>query len=193
MTDDEDWLPRFRTWLAEAEAAGLPEPNAMVLATATRDGQPSARTVLLKEVDERGFAFFTNLRSRKGREAAANPWASVVFPWLALGRQVVAEGHVEPLSDEESDAYFATRSRDRQLGAHASAQGQPLASRAALDEAYAAAAERFPGEVPRPEYWGGLRVVPDAVEFWIGHPSRLHDRFRYRREMRAWVVERLSP
>ena len=260
-----DWLGQLRRWLAEAVEAGLPEPNAMVLATADAAGRPSARNVLLKLVDARGFVLYTNLDSRKGRELAANPWASVVFPWIELHRQVVVTGSVEPVSAEEADAYFASRPRGSQLGAAASPQSQVLPSRAPLEEACAAladrypagaaivfpwialqrqvvvdgaverlpdaeadeyfasrphgsrlsavaspqsqpletreelerayeeAAARYPDEVPRPEHWGGFRVRPDMVEFWQGRPDRLHDRLRYRHTVGEWIVERLAP
>lgn len=189
------WLEQFERWLAEAIDAGLTEANAMVLATADAAGRPSARTVLLKGVDDRGFVLYTNLSSRKAREAAANPRAALVFPWLAVHRQVVVDGTVEVVPDAEADAYFARRPRGAQLGAHASAQSQPIASREALEQAWAAAAVRV-GEgqhVPRPPGWGGLRVRPDAVEFWQGRRDRLHDRLRFRREAQTWRVERLAP
>lgn len=191
-----DWLTQLRRWLDEAARAGLPEPNAMVLATAGADGVPGGRTVLLKEADERGLAFFTNLRSRKGRELGENARAALVFPWHAMKRQVVIDGWVEPLAPEESDAYFASRPRGARLGALASPQSQPIAGREELERRYAELDAAHPGDVPRPEWWGGLRVVPDAVEFWQGRPDRLHDRLRFRRaapEAEEWVVERLAP
>jgi pyridoxamine 5'-phosphate oxidase len=187
------WLRQFEHWLADAVAAGIVEPNAMVLATADAQARPSARTVLLKGVDDEGFVLFTNRDSRKGREAAANPRAALLFPWHDLQRQVIAEGPIEPLSPDEDDDYFATRPHGSQLGALASAQSQVIPSRDVLERAFAEAAERHPGPVPRPPHWGGLRVRPDAVEFWQGRPDRLHDRLRYRHEGGAWIVERLAP
>jgi pyridoxamine 5'-phosphate oxidase len=189
------WLEQFEAWLADAVAAGLTEPNAMVMATADAAGAPSARTVLLKAVDERGFVLYTNLRSRKGRDVAENPRASLVFPWSTVQRQVIVSGAVEAVGDAESDAYFASRPRGSQLGAVASEQSAVIASRAVLDERYAALEARHgPADpVPRPGHWGGLRVVPVTVEFWQGRPDRLHDRLRYRRGEDGWDVERLAP
>jgi pyridoxamine 5'-phosphate oxidase len=189
------WLEQFERWFDDVVDAGRPvEPNAMVLATADAEGRPSARTVLLKGVDERGFVLYTNLESRKGTDALANPHAALVFDWIELRRQVTVTGTVERLTGEESDAYFALRPRGSQIGAHASRQSRPIASREQLDEACREASERYPGEVPRPPHWGGLRVVPGSVEFWHGRPNRLHDRLRYRRtDGGDWVVERLAP
>ena len=191
-----DWLTQLRRWLDEAVRAGLPEPNAMVLATAGADGVPSARTVLLKEADDRGLAFFTNLGSRKGRELEENPRAALVFPWHPMQRQVVIDGRVEPVAADEADAYFATRPRGSRLGALASPQSRPIPGREDVERRYAELDAAHPGDVPRPDSWGGLRVVPDAVEFWQGRPDRLHDRLRFRRRApgaREWVVERLAP
>ena len=189
------WLEQFERWLDEIVASRrLIEPNAMVLATADAAGRPSARTVLLKGLDERGFVLYTNLASRKASDAIANPNAALVFDWLELGRQVVVAGRVERVSDAEADAYFATRPRGSQIGAHASRQSSVIGSRDELDAACAEASSRYPDAVPRPEGWGGLRVVPTTVEFWQGRPNRLHDRLRFRRaEAGEWVVERLAP
>ena len=189
------WTAQFERWLADAVAAGVTEPNAMVLATVAAGGAPSTRTVLLKAVDPRGFVLYTNLGSRKAREAAGAPRAALTFPWIALQRQVGVTGGVEPVAAEEADAYFASRPRGSQLGAHASPQSRVVSSRAQLEEAEAALAARFPEgtPVPRPPGWGGLRVAPDAVEFWQGRPNRLHDRLRFRRDGGEWVVERLAP
>jgi len=167
-----------------------------VLATAGVDGVPSARTVLLKEADDRGLAFFTNLGSRKGRELDENPRAALVFPWHPMQRQVVIDGRVEPVAADEADAYFATRPRGSRLGALASPQSRPIPGREDVERRYAELDAAHPGDVPRPDSWGGLRVVPDAVEFWQGRPDRLHDRLRFRRRApgaREWVVERLAP
>jgi len=189
------WLGQFERWHAEASRSGLAEPDAMVLATAAADGRPSARTVLLKGVDDRGFEFFTNLGSRKGRELLENPRASLVFPWYALRRQVVVVGDVEPVSPGRSDAYFASRPYGSRIGALASRQSSTIDSREQLERAAEELEARYPatGEVPRPAWWGGLRVRPHSVEFWQGRRNRLHDRLRFREEAGAWVVERLSP
>lgn len=184
---------QFRTWLHDAVTAGLPEPNAMVLSTATTDGRPSSRHVLLKELDVHGFVFFTNHGSRKATELAANPWASLCFPWFGMERQVVAAGAVSRVADEESIAYWVTRPRESQLGAWASDQSSVIGSRAELEQAAREVDRRFPDDVPLPPFWGGYRVVPESVEFWQGGPGRLHDRIRYRRGAEAWVIERLAP
>jgi pyridoxamine 5'-phosphate oxidase len=190
-----DPLEQFARWLSDAIVAGLPEPNAMVLATASPEGVPNARTVLLKGVDERGFSFFTNRASPKGQELAANPRAALVFPWHALARQVRVTGPVSELGREEVAAYFSTRPRGSRLGAWASPQSQVMQGRDQLDQQWAQAADRFPEgvEVPPPEVWGGYRVAPETVEFWVGRESRLHDRLRYRRSGDGWLLERLAP
>jgi pyridoxamine 5'-phosphate oxidase len=186
------WHGELGRWLSEVE--GLDEPNAMVLSTAAPDGRPSSRTVLLKGYDERGLVFFTNRTSRKGLELAANPWAAALLPWHELQRQVIVTGAVEHVSDAESDAYFAARPREAQLGAWASEQSTVLGSRQELVERLAEVTARFgDGPVPRPPHWGGFRLVPDEVEFWQGRPARLHDRLRFRRTSGGWVVERLAP
>jgi len=187
------WTAQFARWLAEAIAAQLPEPNAMVLATAATDGRPSARTVLLKGYDEAGLVFYTNYDSRKGRELTANPRASAVFPWIALSRQVVLTGDVVQVSREQSAAYFHSRPRGSQLGASASPQSQVIGGRRDLDLAWERAEAACPDEIPLPERWGGFRLTPEAVEFWQGQTDRLHDRLRYRRTDAGWIVERLAP
>lgn len=185
----------FRTWLAAAIGAGLAEPNAMVLATADASGRPSTRHVLLKELDETGFVFFTNLRSRKAAEMAVNPAVSLCFPWIAMERQVVVNGAAAEVSRDEAAAYWVTRPRESQLGAWASEQSSVIASRDELERSAAAMAERFTGDVPLPDFWGGLRVTPASIEFWQGGPARLHDRLRYSRAAGSgpWRLERLAP
>jgi pyridoxamine 5'-phosphate oxidase len=188
-----DPLVQLRAWLDEAEGA-VPQAQTMTLATATPDGRPSARQVLLRDVDERGLAFFTNRRSRKAEELTSNPRAAVVFHWYELGRQVRVEGGVEQIDASESDAYWRSRPRASQIAAWASPQSRPLASRTALDELYALSEERFGDDaVPRPPFWGGYRVVPDTIEFWEHREDRLHDRVRYVREDAGWRRERLAP
>jgi pyridoxamine 5'-phosphate oxidase len=190
-----DPFRQFEKWFQEVEAAKIAEPNAAIVATAARDGRPSARTVLLKGVDGRGFVFYTNHDSRKGRELEANPRASLVFPWIGLERQVIVEGAVARVPREESEAYFHSRPRASQLAAWASAQSSIIAGREVLDEAMKAMERKYAGlEAPLPPNWGGYRLVPEAVEFWQGRRNRLHDRLRYRREANGgWAVERLAP
>jgi pyridoxamine 5'-phosphate oxidase len=200
---DEDtvpatWLPLFQSWFDDAIATiRAAEVNAMQVATVDGAGRPSVRTVLVKAFDKRGVVFFTNYESAKGRDIAANPYAAAVLAWVPLERQVRFSGPVVRVSRAETDAYFATRPRGAQLGAWASPQSQIVGSRAELDAAARSVAERVAGhDVPAPEYWGGLRIVPDAVEFWQGRPDRLHDRLRYRRDdstADGWVLERLAP
>jgi pyridoxamine 5'-phosphate oxidase len=189
-----DPFTMFRRWLDEAVAAGLHEPNAMVVSTVSAEGRPSSRMVLLKGLSDEGFVFFTNLASRKGEELAANPQCSLLFPWHPLERQVRIEGSATPLDAETVEAYFQSRPRGAQLGAWASPQSQPVASRAALAASYAAVQERFgEGEVPVPPHWGGYLVAPESVEFWQGRPGRMHDRLVFQRDGASWGVVRLAP
>jgi len=192
---DPDPISQFGRWFREAEQAGMPLPNAMALATATRTGKPSARMVLLKEVDESGFVFFTNFGSRKGEELRGNPLAALVFHWLPLFRQVRVEGRVEVVGAANADAYFASRPRGSQIEAHASPQSEVIEERAVLERQFAEVSRQFDGrEVPRPEHWGGYRLVPDVLEFWQEGENRLHDRLRYRRDATGnWLIERLAP
>jgi pyridoxamine 5'-phosphate oxidase len=187
-------LALVREWFEAAAASGIIEAERMALATATPDGRPSVRIVLLKGIDDEGIQFFTNYGSRKGRELDANPRAATTLYWQPLYRAARLEGPVERLTAEESDAYFASRPRGAQVGAWASAQGTVLGDRAELEDRVRAVEERYPDAVPRPDFWGGYRLRPDAVELWQGRPDRLHDRLRFRREEDgAWVVERLAP
>ncbi len=191
---DPDPIAQFRRWLEGAAAAGVPMPEAMTLATATQDGRPSARHVLLRDLDERGFVFYTNFESRKGRQLAQNPHAALAFLWKEVHRQVCVTGTVEPVPREESERYFATRPREARIGTWASRQSEVIASREELDARFEEYDRRYPGEdVPLPPYWGGYRLSPVAIEFWQGREHRLHDRFRYTRRLGGWLIERLSP
>ncbi|MGI8575457.1 MAG: pyridoxamine 5'-phosphate oxidase [Egibacteraceae bacterium] len=186
-------MVQFRSWFDAALAADLPEPTAMTLATATPDGLPSARIVLLKGADERGFTFYTNYTSRKAAELEANPRAALVLHWAPLQRQVRVAGRVARVGEDESDAYFATRPRGSRIGAWASPQSQPLVSRSELIDRVAEAERRFDNEPPRPPFWGGYRLTPETVEFWQARTNRLHDRFVYRRAGSGWEIQRLAP
>jgi pyridoxamine 5'-phosphate oxidase len=188
-----DPIAQFTIWFAQAQDAHVPEVNAMTLATADATGAPSARIVLLKGIDDRGFCFFTNYQSRKGRELDANPRAALCIYWQPLERQVRIEGAVERVSRAESETYFRTRPVSAQVGAWASQQSSVIADRHELEQRDAELAKQFGGSVPLPDFWGGYRVIPHAVEFWQGRPSRLHDRLRYVRAGDAWKIERLSP
>ncbi|CAN0623152.1 Pyridoxine/pyridoxamine 5'-phosphate oxidase [Burkholderia multivorans] len=187
---------QFDRWFKEALAAKLPEPNTMTLATVGDDGRPSARIVLIKAVDDRGFVFFTNYESRKGRDLDANPHAALLFYWIELERQVRIEGHIEKTTEEESDRYFASRPLGSRIGAWASEQSSVIDSRATLEAREKDVSARFGDNPPRPPHWGGYRLVPDSLEFWQGRPSRLHDRLLYTRDDTAshgWTISRLSP
>ncbi|MFD0269796.1 pyridoxamine 5'-phosphate oxidase [Streptomyces sp. NPDC127106] len=192
---DGDPMRQFAVWFGQAADSHLFEPNAMVVSTATPDGRPSSRTVLLKAFDERGFVFYTNYGSRKGRELDANPHVALLFPWHPIARQVIVMGTAERIGRDETAAYFRSRPHGSQLGAWASEQSRVIASRAELDQRYAELAARHPeGEqVPVPPEWGGIRVVPYEVEFWQGHENRLHDRLHYVLDGEKWRIERLCP
>jgi len=190
-----DPIGLFREWFAAAEAAGAPLPEAMTLATAGADARPSARTVLLKGVDERGFVFFTNYESRKGRELTSNPRGALVFVWhMEPKRQVLVQGRVERVPREESEAYFATRPRGSRLAALVSNQSRPIESRKQLEDAFAQAESTYSDDVPLPEHWGGFVLEPDTIEFWESRPNRLHERVRFsKNEDGSWGAERLAP
>jgi len=192
---DADPVKQFGVWLAQAAEAGVHEPNAMVLATADRDGKPSARTVLLKGLDERGFVFYTNQQSRKADDLAVNPACALVFPWHVMERQVRIEGTASKVPVDEVDAYFASRPRGSQLGAWASQQSQPVDSREELDLQYASYERQWPEgtEISTPYFWGGYRIEPVAFEFWQGRTGRLHDRLQYQRTGDSWQLQRLQP
>ena len=196
---DEDFadprpFPLFARWYADAENANIPDFNALTLATSTPDGHPSARIVLLRGFDERGFAFYTNYESRKGRELEANPHAAMVMFWSLFQRQVRVEGSISKLTPEESDYYFSNRPAGHRLGALVSPQSRVIPSRAYLEHRMEELAKEYQGQdVPRPEHWGGYRLVPHVVEFWQGRENRLHDRLRYRLAESGWIIERLAP
>ncbi|TAM03831.1 MAG: pyridoxamine 5'-phosphate oxidase [Paraburkholderia sp.] len=192
---DPDPIRQFQTWLAQALDAKLPEPNTMTVATVDAEGRPSARILLIKGVDERGFVFYTNYESRKGHDLIANPHACLLFYWIELERQVRIDGKVEKTTDAESDEYFHSRPLGSRIGAWASQQSAVIGSRAELEAREREFAAKFGENPPRPPHWGGFRLVPDTVEFWQGRPSRLHDRIRYSRESEgaAWRIERLAP
>lgn len=191
---DANPFAMFQRWLEDAIAENLSEPNAMILATAALDGKPSARVMLLRSVDERGFVFFTNYSSRKGKEIAQNPFASLVFFWQPLHRQIRVEGRIERVSAQESDAYFDSRPRGNQLSAAASPQSQVIPNREFLETRVQELDARYTKKIFRPPHWGGYRVVPDVIEFWQGRENRLHDRLRYTRaQNNAWKIERLAP
>jgi pyridoxamine 5'-phosphate oxidase len=192
-----DPVAQFRAWFKTWHDVCVGDPNAMVVSTAGADGRPSARTVLLRALDEGGFTFFTNLTSRKGRELVANPWATLLFPWHPLGRQVIVEGPAAPVDAAASDAYWATRPRGSQIAAHASPQSEVVADRADLERRWAEQEAAHAGrDVPRPEHWGGIRVEHERIEFWQGRERRLHDRLVYERDPSGdtgWRVSRLAP
>ncbi|MEI8161449.1 MAG: pyridoxamine 5'-phosphate oxidase [Actinobacteria bacterium] len=187
-------IQQWHRWYDDAVEAGVAEPNAMTVSSNDAEGQPDARVVLAREVNDEGFVFYTNYESAKGIQLAGAPFASAVFAWLDLHRQVRVRGEIEVVSSEESDAYFGSRPRESQIGAWASAQSQVITGREELEAAVVEMTQRFMGgDVPRPPHWGGLRIVPSTVEFWQGRPSRLHDRFRYAWAGTQWSISRLAP
>jgi len=187
-------IQQWHRWYDDAVEAGVAEPNAMTVSSNDAEGQPDARVVLAREVNDEGIVFYTNYESAKGIQLASAPFASAVFAWLDLHRQVRVRGEIEVVSSEESDAYFASRPRESQIGAWASAQSQVITGREELEAAVVGMTQRFlGGDVPRPPHWGGLRIVPSTVEFWQGRPSRLHDRFRYAWAGTQWSISRLAP
>ena len=188
-----DPLKQFDQWLQEALRAEIPEPNAMTLATVSKDNRPSTRPVLIKGYDERGIVWYTNYESRKGLELLGNPWAALQFHWVELERVVRIEGKVEKVSEKESDEYFRSRPLDHRIGAWASPQSQVIATRAIIEKVAAKYSQEYPQDPPRPKNWGGYRLKPELWEFWQGRKSRLHDRLRYRMEGRNWKRERLAP
>ena len=191
---DKNPILQFEKWFKEAVNAKVNEPNAMTVCTATKDGKPSARILLIRNFDENGFVFYTNYNSRKGLEIEENPYCSILFFWPELERQVRIEGVLQKQSREESDIYFQTRPRTSKLGAWSSPQSKIIESRKVLDEAYQKNSEKFPDEqVPRPEFWGGYLLKPNRIEFWQGRPSRLHDRIVYEKQNAGWDIVRLAP
>ena len=192
-SSDADPLKQFDQWLQEAIRSEIPEPNAMTLATVSKENRPSTRPVLIKGYDERGIVWYTNYESRKGIELSGNPWAALQFHWVELERVVRIEGRVGKISDQESDAYFRSRPHDHRIGAWASPQSQVIANRTVIEKAAAKYSQEYPQDPPRPKNWGGYRLNPELWEFWQGRKSRLHDRLRYKREAGGWRRERLAP
>lgn len=186
-------IQQFNIWLQEAIANLVSEPNAMVLATATKNGEPSARNVLLKSADEKGFIFFSNKQSDKAKDLAENPQATLLFSWLSQHRQVIVKGKVTEISREESNEYFQTRPYGSRISAWVSNQSQVIKNREVLEQKVKEFMEKYPEEVPMPDYWGGYILKPESVEFWQGRPSRLHDRIRFTKKENSWIIERISP